>query len=539
MLTAFPRTKRPFPFPSPSPSPSPSPFPASAPPKESSFWPSSTPPAFQKETPPPRGKDFPAESTAAPPEQRPDFGTLSPAQLAAAPSGEPATSTGPSAAALGEFFPKPLLAVDPKTDKITQKVEGVDLLKNIRPSGGAAIEIAAVGPEDNWLSVNPSYSPFRKAYMRHTNFALNTVAQWFEQGFRFGTTNIAVVPLSGDVVTAGVLEVRLPALAATGTWVPYVGLALVREWRLLIGDQLVQTTTRDWQYFQTTSRTPATKRAGLDAMVGAAPLDVSVEHVLYVPIPFFFSTGDATTPKLTLPVSSLSNAGSSKPTRMELIAEDVANLVNLTSPAPLPASLSDAALLLDYVYLSDAERSAFVAFGHRMLYGAVVAVEARAYGAQADGTIAPKAFAPVRLDGVNKNVTNLAVVACDEDAARRKTLFSYRAIGSIDLYLNGQQKRFQTRPGDYFSRVVPYAHGGTPDSDDRRTNVYRYSFTAPGTFRERDNAGHVNLAAFGNPTLRANGVSTPDPTVPMKIIVMCEYLNFLTTENGFARVETV
>jgi hypothetical protein len=287
-------------------------------------------------------------------------------------------------------------------------------------------------------------------------------------------------------------------------------------------------------------RTPISKFAGLSEMLGATSLDVSVEHVLYIPIPFFFTSGDGSTPKLVLPVSSLSNASTVKPTRMELIAEDIANLVNLTdsSSVQLPTSVTST-IVFDYVYMCDQERAAFVAFGHRMLYSAVAEVEERAYRLQGDGTLTPRQFTPVQLNGVNKNVTNMIIVASEEDAAQRKTLFEFRGIGSIDLFLNGQQKRFQTRPGDYFSRVVPYMHGGVPEYDDKRANVYQYSFTVPGTFRSRDNAGHVNLAAFSNPTVRVSDIEVADTSVPMKVTVMCEYTNFLTTENGFARVETL
>ena len=513
VFTAFPRSKRPrAPV---------LPVPTSAPP--------SARPAFS----------FPPKEAQPPPERRPDFRELTAAQIAKEPSAEPTLSSGPSDASLDAFFPKPLVGVDPKTDKIVQKVESVDLLRDIRPSDGSAISLAAVGPEDRWLTVDPSYSPFRQTYRRHTPFAISQIEREFEKGFRFGATNISFVSLSGDAITGGVLEVRLPALQASGTWVPFVGLAIVREWRLLIGDQLVQSVPRDWQFFKTVGRTPISKAAGLLEMVGAAPLDVSVEHVLYVPIPFFFAD-DTGTPRLTLPVSSLSNASVSRPTRLELIAEDVQNLVNLTygSPQGLPTSMT-ATLVFDYVYMSDQERAAFVAFGHRMLFSAVVAVEERAYRLQGDGKVGAKASTPVQLDGVNKNVTNIVIVASEEDAAQRKTLFKYGSIDSIDLFLNGQQKRFQTRPGDYFSKVVPYMHGGVPEYGDKRANVYQYSFTAPGTYRPRDNAGHVNIAAFNNPTLRANGVRMPDGSVPSKVTVMCEYLNFLTTENGFARVETL
>jgi hypothetical protein len=315
---------------------------------------------------------------------------------------------------------------------------------------------------------------------------------------------------------------------------------MIKEWRLLVGETLVQTVPRDWSNYCALSRVHSEKNDALLSMIGAGPLDVSVSHTLYVPLPFFFCSSGSSPGGLrtVLPIGALSNASSKTwGVRVEAVAEDLANLVDLsTSPSSsLPSSITNATVLLDYVLLDSTERAAFLAFGHRMLYRSIVKSEEPAYDSLSDGTASTRASTAVGLDGVNRSVANLIILATDENEASKKTLFKYRAIGSVDVFLNGQQKRFATRPGDYFALSVPYDRiGGVPLPG---SNVYTYSFVAPGTI-QTDNGGHVDLSAFSRPILRANGVGG-DPTSPAVIRVLSECYNFLTVRDGFAKTDRV
>ena len=326
---------------------------------------------------------------------------------------------------------------------------------------------------------------------------------------------------------------------ATGSWVPWVGYALAKEWRLYIGDVLVQTVPREWTHHLHVSRSPATKLAGLDAMVGKDALDATVAHTLYVPVPLFFAQAASTAEKNPLPICALSNASSrTAGVRIEVDVESFANLVNLATSTELvaPTEMTCTAIL-DYVVLSDEERASFLGFGNRVLFKTVLTSSSRAYDFAPTGGATALAATKVRLGSINLPVASLATIAGDENAAQNKTLFAYRAIDSIDLFLTSR-KRFDTRPGDYFSKQQFYSFGSRVPPVG--SNIHSYSFEVPWTPGKRPrNAGHVDSGkAFTEPTMRVNGVGNA-ASPPALVTVMAEVYSFLTCQNGFATTDRV
>ena len=425
-----------------------------------------------------------------------------------------------------------------KTEAV--KMDTPDLLRDIRPTEGSAVQLAALGPEDKYLTIDPSYSPFRFAYKKHTPFAVNREEESFSNGFLFGRTCTLGIGLRGDLLNDAWLEIQLPAVTgATGTWVPWVGYALAKEWRFYIGDVLVQSVPREWTHFLHVSGAPATKIDGLDSMVGKDALDITVAHTLYVPVPLFFAQAASTAEKNPLPICALSNASSrTAGVKVEVDVETFANLVNLTTSTELvaPSSMTCTAVL-DYVILSDEERASFIGFGNRLLFKTVLASTSRAYTYTPAGGTAELATTRVRLGSINLPVASFVTIASDENAAQNKTLFTYRTVDSLDLFLTSQ-KRFDTRPGDYFSKQQFYSFGARVPP--LGSNIYPYSFAAPWTPGKRPrNAGHVDSgSAFSEPTMCVHGVGNA-ASPPALVTVLAEVYSFLTCERGFASVDRV
>lgn len=433
------------------------------------------------------------------------------------------------------MFEKPVLG----PGQTLQPEETVDLLKDIRPGAGAGVHMAAVGPEDAFMTLKPSYSHFKASYKTHTPFAINHTEQYFSGGFKLGRTNVAPIPLAGDLLRDAWVELTLPALPGAGTggtWIPYVGLAVVKEWRLVVGETVVQTVPRDWTYV--TSRLRAgQKHEALKEMVGGGePLSVSAQHTLYVPVPFFFGAQSTPSgPRTPFPIAAVSNASFGTPLHIEVVTERIEHLVSLTTPptSPLPTSLP-ATLLLDYVLLGELERASVIAFGHRLLIRSIETSESPAYLiSSTTGDVVPTSSVQVSLDAVNKAVATLVVLAKEENEGPKRTFFNYKPIRELDLFLTSQ-KRFQTRPGTYFSTVIPYAHAHAIPPPG--THIHLYPFTLPGS-QSFENAGHVDLTAFKQPNVRASGIQSSDPLV--LVLVLAEVYNFLTMENGYAQLDRV
>ena len=53
---------------------------------------------------------------------------------------------------------------------------------------GALLQLASLGPQDVYLTSNPEITLFKKAYLRYTNFSIETVQVTFDGGsINFGT----------------------------------------------------------------------------------------------------------------------------------------------------------------------------------------------------------------------------------------------------------------------------------------------------------------------------------------------------------------
>ena len=422
------------------------------------------------------------------------------------------------------------------------KTDTPDMLRDIKPSTGAATQLAAIGPEDKYITIDPTYSPFKYVYKKHTQFAVQQEEGYFGSGFMFGRTCPVVIGLRGDLVNDGWLEIRLPVLQeTTGTWVPWIGYAIIKMWRLYIGESLVQTCPREWAHYMHVARVSEGKLIGLDAMVGKDPLDVSTEHTLFVPMPFFFSQAASTKDKNPLPICALSNASSKTAgVRVEVDVESFENLVNKSSSGAAPnPTLLECTALFDYVLLADEERTSFVGFGNRILFKTVLSASSRAYSILPDGGTGAMSSVKVRMGSFNLPVASIMVVAGDENAASDKSLFTYKTIDSMDLFLTSQ-KRFDTRPGSYFSTQQAYSFGQRVPKIG--SNIYTYAFTLPwvhGAQEYDKNDGHVDLGrAFSEPTVRVNGI-TDATKPPCAVTVFAECYSFLTCEDGFASVDRV
>jgi hypothetical protein len=79
--------------------------------------------------------------------------------------------------------------------------------------GGGRVQLLARGAQDDLLTGNPQVSFWKRAYKRHTRFAVETVRQQLLSVPAFGASTSAVVSRNGDLITHVVVRVTLPRLA--------------------------------------------------------------------------------------------------------------------------------------------------------------------------------------------------------------------------------------------------------------------------------------------------------------------------------------
>jgi hypothetical protein len=115
---------------------------------------------------------------------------------------------------------------------------------------GGLMQLVAYGAQDVYLSANPQITFFKVVYRRHTNFALEAIAQTFTGSPDFGKKATCTISRNGDLIHKVYLQVDLPTLTvnsgATVSWVPQVGHALIEDVEIEIGGQRIDKHYGDW-----------------------------------------------------------------------------------------------------------------------------------------------------------------------------------------------------------------------------------------------------------------------------------------------------
>ena len=101
--------------------------------------------------------------------------------------------------------------------------------------GGGLMQLVAYGAQDIYLTGNPQITFFKVVYRRHTNFAMETVAQTFSGSADPGKTVVATISRNGDLV--GRMCVTSATASKTG------GSDLVQSAEVEIGGQKIDKQT--------------------------------------------------------------------------------------------------------------------------------------------------------------------------------------------------------------------------------------------------------------------------------------------------------
>lgn len=75
---------------------------------------------------------------------------------------------------------------------------------------GGLVQIAVYGPQDIFLTGNPQITFFKIVYRRHTNFAIESIAQHFLGDVNFGSESNCVIEKAGDMINRVYLELEIP-----------------------------------------------------------------------------------------------------------------------------------------------------------------------------------------------------------------------------------------------------------------------------------------------------------------------------------------
>lgn len=399
-------------------------------------------------------------------------------------------------------------------------------------SMGTSIQMAAQGPQNVFLNLNPEMTFWRFTYKRHTPFAMQTLPQAFRAGFGFGMTPARLdVPRGGDLLGDLTLELTLPALLTSpvidpdATWVPAIGYFLLRRVRFLLNETVVHDQERLWYDLADKLFGGASKAAGLDAMIGRTPLSVYRQHTLHVPLKLLCCRDwhgvQNFLPLFAVPTASIT---------LEIETESFANCVSaraLELGAAAPISL-EASVLCECVLLDTDEQRAIMEKPITLLFDQVRDCEDVTY--RVSDSIQYTPLVSVDLKELNQPTRMLALVVYDETYA---TPFTYArdVIDTLYLEINGVE-RFAKRSASYFELSQTYDYSTKSSAD----GVYVYSFALDASRFQP--CGSYNFAAARSASVRVQmKPSVVEDAERLKVKVFARYLNQLTIFKGDAAVQ--
>uniref|UniRef100_A0A6C0IVF3 Major capsid protein N-terminal domain-containing protein n=1 Tax=viral metagenome TaxID=1070528 RepID=A0A6C0IVF3_9ZZZZ len=420
-------------------------------------------------------------------------------------------------------------------------------------SSGALTELAALGNQDAFLSINPEKTFFAQSYRRHTNFAIAEQditldnapsGQWTQRKVT------ARVPRNGDllgwcyfscVLSALGLDAatdltdtavwglgNLPASIAVARqetriyWANAVGHAMISEVTFEVGSQVVDKWNGEFlQLWESLTGQPGKR---LKEMIGYFDAEEDLRDFaaqsrrLYVPLPFYFCRAYALHKPLIalqyhetkIQVSLLPRENLIVRFRGGSVDAFRANLLNLSDITG--GEMSDAAITANYVYLDTMERRVFAQQPHEYLI-----TQLQIHGKES--VPAGTASKQVQIH-FNHPVLELYWVYQEDSQRTVEEGFRYFNYGvelggyldhqdpttaviplvdpidTVSLQLNGHD-RIATRGAFYFRSVQPW---------ERHTNIperfiYNYNF---GLYPEEDwsPSGALNMSRIDNVVFR-------------------------------------
>lgn len=392
--------------------------------------------------------------------------------------------------------------------------------------GGGLMQLVAYGAQDIYLTGNPQITFFKVVYRRHTNFALEAIEQTFSGGTPDFNKRVTVtISRNGDLIHKVYLIVDLPAItqsAGTFEWTRYVGHVLIDYVEVEIGGQRIDKQYGDWLTLWNELTQTAEKEDGYNVMVGnttalTTPGSGTAATRLYIPMQFWFNRN----PGLALPLIALQYHEVKfnfefRPSTDLYITDD--GLVP-TSGAP---SMTDAFLLVDYVYLDTDERRRFAQVSHEYLIEQLQFTGAEGISSTSNN---------IRLN-FNHPVKYLVwTVQLDSNVATNVNEWTNYTdatgysgddpLTNAKLQLNGHD-RFQVRLAAYFNLVQPYQHFTRIPA----RGIYVYSFCLKP--EEHQPSGSVNMSRIDNATL----LLTTASSAASKVYIYAVNYNVLRIMSG-------
>jgi len=428
---------------------------------------------------------------------------------------------------------------------------------------GGLLQLAAYGAQNIYLSGNPQITFFTAVYKRHTNFALQSIPQYFTGEANFGKKVYCQIDRIGDLMNQIFLRVKLPGLDQYSYtnenndlvefyWVNSIGHAIIKIIDIEIGGVIIDRQYGLWMEIWSDLTVPLNKREGFYSMIGKSDNPVNLENNspqdLYIPLYFWFCKNIG----LSLPLIAIQ----SQEVRINVTFRKYQELIISSSGVPIgnqpSLEITQTYLDVDYIFLEDDERKIFAQNNHQYL---IEQLQVYATSLTSNG-LRQNPVDPNKMDRIpdlKQNILfhfNHPVKELFWVIQNTSVLSVYPYGGnewfnfSTQSYKNGKvngsdpmikckilfegQELFDTKDAKYFRTVVPFQrHTNVPNN-----YIYLYSFsTSPEEFQP---SGCCNFSRIDNQVLY---IEISDQLIDPIITIFATNYNIVNIAGGMIGVE--
>ena len=413
---------------------------------------------------------------------------------------------------------------------------------------GGSLQLVAVGSQDAYLTGNPQITFFKVVYRRHTNFAMESIQQFFrnEQNLDFGKSVYSIIERKADLMSGALLEITLPALNQTQSgatyvnWVNGIGNALIKSMSVRIGGYTVDTQSGEWMDIHSQYNVTQDKRATYDEMIGNRLTNTNIiadnEITFHIPLNFWFSH-----PGLALPIEALQYHDVEIHFTFAKLADMIVSDAAASISAPLDTSGTIAAfksckLYVDYIFLDTNEKRNTMQSTHEYLIEQVQTLNAEDIIA---GTTSSKInlFLKHPVKSLFWVISNTQYTTTGSTGKNNQPLLydadntvqNKDTFNTMKLICLGAD-RFTERPAKYFRLTQPFQYFKCcPDK-------YIYCYTFGLRPCEQQPSGTCNFSRIDNVTLSMSFNSTTQTATASKLKIYAVNYNVLSIMSGMSSV---
>ena len=402
--------------------------------------------------------------------------------------------------------------------------------------GGALLQLVSYGKQSEYLISNPKISYFKYVHKRHTNFAIESIANNFSEQLDFGKKSSCVIGKHGDLVSKMMLQLSLPKIENTNTsgnsigWTNELGHSIIKNIDFLIGGEIIDSIDGDWLDIYSQFYLEEGKKEGYSEMIKKNKSFDNYTYNdkinLFIPLPFWFCRNIGS----SLPLVALQYHDVVVNVQLRPLKECFFSQVE--GELPKHVSIINSRIYCDYIFLDSKERKIFAQSNHEYLItqhqkndNNIIRYGNSSLNVELEFNHPTKSMYWILRNKEAGKMNLWGEYALNSERLRMTPLIEI--LKSVEMKINGQD-RFSEREAEHFRLIEPYNYGKIiPEKF-----MYTYNFCInPNSYQP---SGTINFSRIDNSNMifkfNMDSIVNNDNDIDIKIFAV--NYNILIIANG-------